>query len=196
MQRSKSCRRRRACSGRGRARVIPMFPRIMRDAGQWRVTHPGPAEFRRGGLPQDDRTLRLQPGNDRRVLARLIVLEDQAPVLRRHILRVRQVLDRHRHAMQRPHRAVLHQHRFRSPRRIHRLIRGQIGECIYLRLQCGDPLQQTAHHLHRRDLLGADHLRHLRCRRKSQVLAVHSHSLRFDAYTGAVIILCTASRNA
>ena len=78
------------------------IPRIARDP-EHRVERVGARpELRRVGLADDDGAGRLEPLDHERVRLRHVVLEDLRPPGRADPLRRRQVLDRHRHAVQRP----------------------------------------------------------------------------------------------
>jgi len=148
--------------GRGCAGVEAELPGVVGDAGQRRMRHAGPAEFRRRGLTEDDGALVLQAGDDGGVLGWLGVLEDQAALLGGHVLGVREVFDGDRYAVQAADTVAGHQFGLRRAGGVHRLVRREIRERVDLGVVGLDPPQQRPHVFDGGQLLSADQFRERR----------------------------------
>ena len=107
-------------------------------------------------LPSMTAPGRPQPADDRGVVERPPAGMDDAAVLGREVRRVDDVLDRHRHAVQRPERpagalALVERARLGAG-----MLGIEVGEGLDARLVRRDPREAGLGHLERRDLAGGD----------------------------------------
>ena len=131
--------------------VLPVIPRIARDAGERAVGHAFPAELGRGGLADKHRAVLAQPrGRGRVVVPRGLRIDGLRAAQRGPAARKNQVLDRHRHAVEQPLRLARQPARFRRFRFVERAIGDQI-ERIELRVERFDALEHGAGRFHRRE---------------------------------------------
>ena len=134
--------RRRADTGAGRrgAGIHAVLPGIVRDAGQRAVADAHPAELGRRRLAEDDRARAAQAGDHGVVGRRDLTAAQVGAILDLHAPHGLVVLDRHRHAVQRPDRPTRGQRAVGRLRCVHRFLGRQIGEGIELRLESLDAI--------------------------------------------------------
>ena len=162
-----------AGAGRRGARVEPLLPGVVGDAGQRALAHPLPAELRRGGLAEGDGAGAAKPGDQRRVHLGHDALMGVRAAVGRNAGGERQVLDGERNPVERPKRVAANHGVFGRARRRARGVDGQMRERVETGLQSFDARQHGLHHLARRDLTCADQDRELGRGRKAKLGRVH-----------------------
>jgi len=86
------------------------------------------------------------------------------------------VLDRDRHAVQRPDRLAAGQRTIGGAGGLHRFIGREIGEGVQLGLECRDAVEHGSRELDGRQFLGADGYDQLRRRREADIRIIHDRS--------------------
>ncbi len=150
MQRPISRRRRRTGAGRGAAGIAVEVPRVARqpvEAGKPGRQHP---VVRHRGLAQDHRPRLAHARRRRRVRRRRHQLGRRRPERHRHAPGRDILLDRDRHAVERPARRALHPAPLRLPGRRQRPLRIERPHRVQRRLSGDDAGQHRLGHLHRR----------------------------------------------
>ena len=163
----------RAGTGAGAAGGERRVPRVARDAGERAVAQRLPAELGRGGLADADRARLAQATNEGRVDVRHPVLEDVRAPHRPHALGQREVLDRHRQAVQRAERRAPHHRLLGVARGRQRGVGRDGAERVQRRIEPLDALERGPRQLDRRELLRADEPGQLGGRGERQVGGAH-----------------------
>ena len=153
-QRRQPRRQRRRAATRRSARRLAEVPWVAGDPGQRRIRHALPAIFRRGGLAQQHRARFAQSRHGGGiVIPGLLRINRFGAAQGRPAFGQQQVLDRHRHAVQRRQRRAF------LPARLRCLCLDQGGgviqqaERVDAFVQAFDPRQQRLGHLDRRKFL-------------------------------------------
>ena len=155
-------------------------PGIAGDPGERAVGDRLPAELRRGGLADQHRTLLAQARRGRGVLVPGLLARDrEAAAQGRPAPGQDQILDRDRDAVDQAARFAPLPARFRSPRRLQRLVGIDQAERVDRRIEALDPVEHGAGGLDRRQLPAA-------VRRNSSVAlsAAGSLAMAFSARNG------------
>ena len=142
------------------------------------------AELGGVGLAEDDRARRLQALHHERVVVGHAVLEDLRALGRADALREREVLDRDRHAMERPERRTARERGGGPPRRLERLLRGDRAIRVQRRIHLLDPREDRARHLERRHPAAADQRRERGGGGEAELRVGHRHLSRPSTFTG------------
>ena len=166
-------RRRGAAAGAARGAIE--VPGIARDPVEEVVRGADPAEGRRVRLAQHDGAGRFHARHDGRVLGRHVVAVERCPERRAHPFGDHEVLDRERHAVQRPERrAPLAERPLGGPGVAPRLIGRQRHEGVQVRVEPVDAVEHRVHHLDRRDLAAANERGQLGGGQPAEVVGVAS----------------------
>ena len=167
--------RRRADAGAGRrgAGIQAVLPGIVRDAGQRAVADAHPAELGRRRLAEDDRARAAQARDHGVVGVRDVAAAQMGAILDLHAAHGLVILDRHRHAVQRPDRLALGQRAIGRLGCVHRLLRRQIGEGVQPGLERRDAIEHGGRELDGRQFLGADGVDQLGRRGKAEIDVIH-----------------------
>ena len=173
MQRAVTRSRSRAGAGGGRAGVEPRTPRIVSDPGKRTLAHPFPAEFGGGRLAQDDGAGGAQAFGQRRVGGNGPRVGGMGAAAGGQARRVREVLDRHRHAVQRADGAAPGERRPGFPRRRAGGVGVQRGEGVETRFERLDAREDGVDDIDRRQFAVADQARQVDGGRVAEVGAVH-----------------------
>ena len=154
----------------GRARQVPG---IAGEAPERAFGKAGVGELRRRGLADDDGAGGAQPRDDDRVLVGHPVLQDPRALGGALALHRREVLDRDRHAVERPVRRAARQAPVGRAGEGERLLAVDEAEAVERLVDLVDARQGVAHRLDRGKLAVADHARKLGGARVSQVEIAH-----------------------
>jgi hypothetical protein len=114
------------------------------------------------------------PAGDHDVVGRRrLALAQVRAVLELHAAHGLVVLDGHRHPMQRADRLAPCERAVGGLRRFHRLVGGQVGEGVELRLESPDAVEDRRGDLDGRQFAGADGIGQLGGRREAEIGLVH-----------------------
>ena len=134
----------------------PGVPGVTGDAGQRAVAEPLPAELRRRRLAEHDAAGLLETPHGRWIHVGHARLEDERPGHGPDVLRVVQVLDRERDAVERAARRALHEGLLGLARRRQGLVGRERAERVDHRVEPLDAIEHRARQLDGRELLRAD----------------------------------------
>ena len=132
------------------------IPRIARDTEERVVGHALVAELGRVGLADEDGARPLQPLDGDSILLRHVLGEEPGAAGRQHAPGEHQILDRERHAVQRPQRLARHDGHLGGQGRLAGLLGGDGAEGVEPRVQPLDPRQHRVDDLDRGDRLLPD----------------------------------------
>jgi hypothetical protein len=172
----------RAATGEGE---VPGIPRHPEDRVEGVPTR---SELRRVRLADDDGARGLQPGHGQRILGGNVALVDLRAPRGADPLGGREVLDGHRHAVERAERAAAPEPGRRLPRCGQRRLARQRDVRVHMRVDHVDPGQDGLHDLERRDPAGAIQADQLRRGCEAEITIRHEGALRHGLHARVQIV--------
>ena len=154
----------------GAAGAVAGAPGIAGAAEQRRVGQAFGAEFRCGGLAEQNGAVPAQPRHRFGILRWHILRQQERAEGRAHALRVDDVLDAAGNAMQQAERLAAHHRLLRLGGRLQGSLRRQGDEAVQHRLQPLGAGENGAGQLGRRNLLAPDQEAKLGCRQKAEIV--------------------------
>ena len=172
-QRAEAGGERDGAAARRAARRERRVPRVARDAEDLVEGVGARAKLRRVGLAHHDRPRRLQPRDDQRVFLGHVMLVDLAAPRGADALGRREVLDRHRHAVQRTEARAAPGRRRRLLRGLQRRLGGHRAVGVQARVHALEAGEHRLHEVERRDRAARDQRDELRGRHEAEIAVSH-----------------------